>query len=69
MRPFQPAVVPGRGGESQLVVPASDETGDLEMPQLNRPDTFPSPTPERIRTRIDPGAAWSRPAQGPPTSN
>ncbi len=68
----EPAVLPGQGGESQLVVFASDEIEDLEMPPLNHRDKFPSLTPEeiaRIRTWIDQGAAWNRPAPGPLTSN
>jgi len=68
----EPAILPGQGGESQLVVFASDEIEDLEMPPLNHRDTFPSLTPEeiaRIRLWIDQGAAWNRAPSAGVTSN
>jgi ankyrin repeat protein len=60
----EPAVVPGKGADSQLVVFASDEVEDLEMPPLRHRDEFPSLSPSEIkilRAWIDQGAAWNRP--------
>jgi hypothetical protein len=63
----EPAVLPGQGGESQLVQFASDEVEDLEMPPLKHRDEFPSLAPSEIamlRTWIDHGAAWNRAQAG-----
>jgi ankyrin repeat protein len=59
----EPAVVPGKGGDSQLVVFASDEIEDLEMPPLKHRDEFPALSPSEIKKLqawIDQGAAWNR---------
>lgn len=63
----EPAVVPGQGGESQLVQFASDEVEDLEMPPLKHRDEFPRLAPAEIamlRSWIDQGAAWNRAQAG-----
>jgi len=63
----EPAVVPGRGGDSQLVEFASDQVEDLEMPPLKHRDEFPSLSASEIkllRSWIDQGAAWNRAAAG-----
>lgn len=60
-------MLPGQGGESQLVQFASDEVEDLEMPPLKHRDEFPSLAPSEIamlRTWIDHGAAWNRAQAG-----
>src|ERR1022692_2409821 len=62
-RSGEPAVVPGQGGDSQLVIFASDEVEDLEMPPLKHRDEFPSLSASEInliRTWIDQGASWNR---------
>jgi len=62
-RSGEPAVVPGQGGDSQLVAFASDEVEDLEMPPLKHRDEFPSlsaPEIKLLRTWIDQGAAWNK---------
>ncbi len=59
----EPAVVPGQGGDSQLVAFASDEVEDLEMPPLKHRDEFPNLSASEIkllRAWIDQGAAWSK---------
>jgi ankyrin repeat protein len=64
-RSGEPAVVPGQGGDSQMVTFASDEVEDLEMPPLKHRDEFPSLSAQEIalvRTWIDQGAAWNRTA-------
>lgn len=61
----EPAIVPGQGGDSPLVVFPSDEIEDLEMPPLKHRAEFPSLSPSEIkliRTWIDQGAAWNRAA-------
>jgi hypothetical protein len=61
----EPAVVPGKGGDSQMVVFASDEIEDLEMPPLKHRDEFPPLTPseiKRLQEWIDQGAPWDRAA-------
>jgi len=53
----------GKGGESQLVVLASDEVEDLEMTPLSHREEFPKLSAREIevlRTWIDQGAAWNR---------
>jgi hypothetical protein len=60
----EPAVIPGQGSESQLVVFASDEVEDLEMPPLKHRDQFQALSPSEIsllRTWIDQGAARDKP--------
>ena len=63
----EPAVVPGQGSDSQLVVFASDEIEDLEMPPLKHGDQFPSLSASEIKLLqawIDRGGAWNKaPAQ------
>ena len=52
-----------KGGESQLVVLASDEVEDLEMTPLSHREEFPKLSAREIevlRTWIDQGAAWNR---------
>lgn len=69
-RSGEPAVVPGQGGESQLVVFASDEVEDLEMPPLKHRDKFPSLSAAEIsllRTWIDQGAVWNRTQKAQPS--
>ena len=59
----EPAVVPGQGGESPLVVYTSDEIEDLEMPPLKHRDEFPSLSPSEIKlikAWIDQGADWNK---------
>jgi len=63
-RSGEPAVVPGKATESQLVAFASDEVEDLEMPPLKHRDEFPSLSASEIKliqAWIDQGAAWNRP--------
>jgi hypothetical protein len=67
-RSGEPAVVPGQGGDSQLVIFASDEVEDLEMPPLKHRDEFPSLSASEInliRTWIDQGASWNRAPANP----
>ncbi len=57
----EPAVVPGQGSESPLVMFASDEVEDLEMPPLKHRDKYQSLSASEIatiRTWIDEGAEW-----------
>jgi hypothetical protein len=60
----EPAVVPGQGSESPLVLFASDEVEDLEMPPLKHRDKYQSLSASEIamiRTWIDQGAEWRSP--------
>ncbi len=60
----EPAVVPGQGGDSPLVMFASDEVEDLEMPPLKHRDKYQSLSASEIamiRTWIDQGAEWPSP--------
>jgi ankyrin repeat protein len=59
----EPAVVPGQGSESPLVIFASDEVEDFEMPPLKHRDEFQSLNPSEIRMLrewIDQGAVWTQ---------
>ena len=64
----EPAVVPGNGADSPIVVFASDQIEDLEMPPLLHRDRFPSLSPSEInliQTWIDQGAEWKEGPKAP----
>jgi ankyrin repeat protein/mono/diheme cytochrome c family protein len=56
-----PAIVPGRSGDSPLLRYVSDQVEDLEMPPLSRRDKYPRLTADeiaRVSAWIDAGAEW-----------
>jgi ankyrin repeat protein len=58
-----PAIVPGRAVESQLLRYASDQIEDLEMPPLDRREKYPPlqvSEIELIRSWIEAGANWEQ---------
>ncbi len=57
----EPAIIPGRSSESNLVRYVSDQVEDLEMPPLHRREKYPALSASEIaaiRAWIDAGAEW-----------
>jgi mono/diheme cytochrome c family protein len=64
----EPAIIPGYAEDSTLLHYVTGRIEDLEMPPLDRRETYPPLTPaeiERLRTWIDSGAPWAPATEAP----